>query len=692
MPILDPFLQHFGKYLLLAGVAFGVTYLLTPIVRAWANRIGMVDQPGERRMHRQPTPRGGGIAVVLGFHAACLLALLLPLTRGHYQGSWWIGFTLASTVMVLLGWIDDRRRIRPWPKLAGQILASSILWCYGTRFGSLLGFDLPVALDYAITVFWLVAITNAFNLIDGMDGLASGLAIISALGLVGVTLFRRMPAEALPLVALIGACLAFLRYNFHPASIFLGDTGSMFLGFTLGAVALNSNVKGALVVSLAVPILAAGVPALDTILALWRRSARMLLPRATSPTADHQPESQNGNGRHRVKGLMEADTEHLHHRLLRRGFTPGKAALWLYAANAGVIAVVLTSMIFKSHLAAIYMMAFVAGTYVLVRHVAHVELWDTGQALLLGLKRPSRRVAAVLAYPVWDAACLALATAAVVLLTGAGSHPNRWEAWIRQLPFWLGPTFVLLCLVKTYSRVWSRARMSDYLILALALTAGTVATVGLLDFYEPGQWALHGLQAAVFASVGNVAVLGSRSGYRMLQEMSGWLARKQTTDTPPERLLLFGAGGRCQIYLRERLYRGMPELTQRHVVGLVDDDPNLRRRWVAGHQVLGNLIELPRLIRELQVHRVVITASVPNNTHAALLAATKRAGIALSEWFQGELDIHDPVKPDNSAALKPPVSEMPESWNRASRQAPEPNAPAPLPIAAAEVAADLRLP
>ncbi len=614
-----------------------------------AIRFGMVDQPGERRMHRRSTPRGGGLAVVAGVQAACLLGYLHPGTRQYFSGPWWFGFWLGSIVLVLVGLIDDCRGIRPWSKLAGQVLASSILWWYGTRFGSLLGFQLAPALDYAITVFWLVAITNAFNLIDGMDGLASGLAIISALGLVGVSLFRRIPTDSLLLVALIGACLAFLRYNFHPASIFLGDSGSMFLGFSLGAVSLGSHVKGALVVSLAAPILAAGVPALDTLLAMWRRSVRMLVLTRTGELDGHGNgngmadgmDGGNGNGHSNGwgRGLMTADLEHLHHRLLRQGWTPGGAALWLYGANGVVIAIVLASMLFKSHVAAIYLMAFLAGTYVLVRHVAHVELWDTGQALLRGLKRPSRRVAAVLFYPVWDSACLGVASIAVVALTGLGPFPDRWETWIGQLPIWLGPTFILLCLVRIYSRVWSRARMSDYLVLALALMAGSLATVGLFDFIEPGHWSKHWAQAAVFAVVGHVSIIGSRSGYRTLQELSAWLARTRNAAAQSERVLLFGAGGRCQFFLRERLLRGELELTRRRIVGLVDDDPNLRKRRVAGYRVLGSREELASLVLEHRINRVVISAAISESTRLALQEITERSGIALSEWVQGEIDV-----------------------------------------------------
>jgi FlaA1/EpsC-like NDP-sugar epimerase len=125
----------------------------------------------------------------------------------------------------------------------------------------------------------------------------------------------------------------------------------------------------------------------------------------------------------------------------------------------------------------------------------------------------------------------------------------------------------------------------------------------------------------------------------MMQELSVWLACERAADATPERVLLFGAGGRCQNYLRERLYRGVQELTRRRVVGLVDDDPNLRRRWIAGYQVLGNRLELAGLIREHGIHRVVISAVVPESTRAAVEKITRKAAIALSEWVQGEFEV-----------------------------------------------------
>ncbi len=226
------------KYLAVFLTALAVTYLLTPVVRSLANRLGAVDLPNERRPHKRPTARGGGLAVVLGVHVACLMGFFLPGLQpgGSLNLHWYQHFALASLVLLLVGIVDDVRGLPPWPKLMGQTLAAFLAALSGTRFGTLFGYALPWALDCALVVFWIVAVINAFNLIDGLDGLASGLAIISAVGLCGVLVLGAQAGNMLLLVALIGACLAFLRYNFHPASIFLGDTGSMFLGFVITQV------------------------------------------------------------------------------------------------------------------------------------------------------------------------------------------------------------------------------------------------------------------------------------------------------------------------------------------------------------------------------------------------------------------------------------------------------------------------
>src|ERR1017187_8536878 len=172
----------FDKYIVVFLTALVVTYLLTPLVRGLACRFGVMDLPNERRPHKHPTARGGGLAVIVGVNAGCLVALAFPAgTRpGGFDLHWWLGFAPASLVLLVVGLADDMHGLRPWKKLAGQIIAAGLICLSGTRFGNLFGFELPPVLDGILVVVWIVAVINAFNLIDGLDGLASGLAVISA--------------------------------------------------------------------------------------------------------------------------------------------------------------------------------------------------------------------------------------------------------------------------------------------------------------------------------------------------------------------------------------------------------------------------------------------------------------------------------------------------------------------------------
>jgi UDP-GlcNAc:undecaprenyl-phosphate GlcNAc-1-phosphate transferase len=260
--------QDMVKYLGVLLTALVVSYALTPMMIILGKRMGIVDVPdGEdknngRRVHESPTPRSGGLAVILAFNIGCLVTYFIfwPGFKGVLDMSWWSAFMWASLILVFVGLLDDKRGLSPWTKLIGQTLAASLLYYLtGKGFDKMLGFDLPWLLDYGLTLIWFLAIINAFNLIDGLDGLCSGLAVISTLGLGASFVLRGMPGDGLIVLALTGAALGFLRYNFHPAKIFLGDTGSMFFGFALASMALATSEKSALVISLGVPFIAAGV-------------------------------------------------------------------------------------------------------------------------------------------------------------------------------------------------------------------------------------------------------------------------------------------------------------------------------------------------------------------------------------------------------------------------------------------------
>jgi len=613
------------KYIVVFLTGLVVTYLLTPVVRSIAIKFGVVDLPDARRPHKRLTARGGGVAVVLGVHAACLAAVLFPGPKlaGALDFMWWQKFALASLVLLVVGVIDDVRGMRPLIKLGGQIAAALIMWFSGTRFGLLLGYNLPASVDCALVVIWLVAIVNAFNLIDGLDGLASGLAIISAVGLCGILLMQQIPGEVLLLLGFIGACLGFLRYNFNPASIFLGDTGSMFIGFTLGVVSLQTFNKNTFLISMAIPIMVLGVPIYDALLAIWRRSVRSWVS------------GKNGGTK---RGIMQPDVEHLHHRLSKSGLSTKRVATFLYLLNGGLVVFGLAIMLFQSHAAGIFLIALLAGVYVLMRQLAVIELRETGSAILTGLRRPTHSTFKALAYPAWDMIWLA-GSLAVIMWAVEGQRVDFWHSWFVDLPIWVTPTFSLLALSRTYVTYWPRARLRDVLMVLFWLQTGIIFSLGLALIIDPESGSTWLLRAVLVAGISHPVIVTSRLIDRCIEELVLWLKRQGDAVGEPERVVLYGAGVRAQLFLKDRAMTTIKKPDGRQILGFVDDEKGLHFQWVYGFLVLGGLKELPLLIERQRVSRVIIVSNLLPESRAAICEITTRTEIKLSEWQPEEHEV-----------------------------------------------------
>jgi UDP-N-acetylmuramyl pentapeptide phosphotransferase/UDP-N-acetylglucosamine-1-phosphate transferase len=633
-------IETFLKYPATFAVAFLTVYLLVPRVAAFAIKIGAVDLPGPRRLHARPIPRVGGIAVFFGFHLACALRFLFPMGGHHLTGclttTWWLSYLCISAFMLTVGVTDDVRGLKPVTKLLYQIAGASLMFLLDVRVGNILGLNLPVLFDYGVTVFWFLAITNAFNLIDGMDGLAAGLASIAAAGIMGSFLFRGLPGDALVMVALFGACLAFLRYNFNPASIFLGDGGSMFLGFTLASVALSTGSKGTVMASMGVPLLAVGVPIFDTMLAVWRRSIRKAFPNAT--------------GHLNEKGVMHFDMEHLHHRLIRAGLNQRRVALMLYMANASLVAVGLLSLLFSDQATGIFIMAFVVGTYVAVRHVAHVELWDSGAAILEGFRKPVSGVLAVLMYPLVDffllVFSLALSVGVCRFSFGVHTADETLAAWFYSIPVWCGIPFIVLFAARTYSRVWSKARISEYLILGFSIVGGALLSWSTAMLLHGSSEHLFPAESLMYCSLAIAMLAGVRSLPRLVTDLM-LLAGRSPSGAEQDRrsLIVYGVGERGLLYLRNRDQLVM----ERHgrgprIIGLIDDDRNLRRRLVFGYRVLGGMRDLARIVDAGQVEEIILTAPLPPKRLNRLIKLARRSRVAVTEW-----------RPASRSLVAPPV-------------------------------------
>jgi len=310
----------------------GVTWMLTPATIRLARVLGALDRPGTRKVHREPIPRIGGIAVFGGFMAGLLFAAwgtgtgvdLVPNEFNVY----WGGLALAATGMLLVGLFDDIWGLAFYWKFAAQIAAAVFVWSCGFRIETLthpLGGTIDLGmLSLPLTVLWIVGITNAVNLIDGLDGLATGIALITSLAVAVIAFARAELGVTAASVALAGSLLGFLRFNFNPARIFLGDSGSMFLGFVLAVTAVRGSQKGPTAVAILVPLLVLGLPLLDTGAAVVRRLYRLGLHGAKT----------DGAFRHVLTNFREVflpDRGHIHHRLLEVGLSQRWAVLVLYA-------------------------------------------------------------------------------------------------------------------------------------------------------------------------------------------------------------------------------------------------------------------------------------------------------------------------------------------------------------------------
>lgn len=306
-------------YPLLFLVALLATLLATPLAKYIAQHLGAIDKPDERRINKVPIPRMGGIGIALGLVAAVAVQVAGTKLLGwptvfvphmQLQGVDYKLLTVAVVIVFLTGAIDDVRNLKPRQKLLGQILAACVAAASGLVIGNVANpftADLiPIGwLAYPITVVYLVAFTNVINLIDGLDGLAAGITAISCAAMFYLSYEAHQIDAAVLACILAGCCLGFLRYNFNPASIFMGDCGSNMLGFLLGVIALLGVNRVAAATTLIVPLVIAGVPIIDTFAAIVRR-------------------------RRGHTAISQADTGHIQHRLIKQGFDQKQAALMIY--------------------------------------------------------------------------------------------------------------------------------------------------------------------------------------------------------------------------------------------------------------------------------------------------------------------------------------------------------------------------
>ncbi len=324
--------------LIVAGL---VTAIITPLAIFIAPKVGAMDVPKDkRRVHNKPMPRFGGIAIYAGLMVG--LALFVLGKNAHIPA-----VMVGCTLIYILGAIDDIKGMKPIIKFGGQVVCATVVFAMGLRINFITNWfgegnmNFGIAVCYLATVVWLAGITNAVNLIDGLDGLAAGISAISALSIAYVSYIHGWYVPTMAMMALAGACLGFLPFNFHPAKTFMGDSGSQLLGFAIASLSILGTVKSATLVVVVIPALVLGLPILDTLMAIIRRTIR------------HQ-------------SIGTADKEHLHHRILRAGFGQRRAVLLMYSVSGimGIVAILYSRGLFIECLGLAFVALLIVGVLI----------------------------------------------------------------------------------------------------------------------------------------------------------------------------------------------------------------------------------------------------------------------------------------------------------------------------------------
>jgi len=583
------------NYLILTFIAFCASLALTPVVRDLAWRVGAVDKPGGRKIHLAPVPRLGGVSVFLAAGLTILTAYGLErLNLGvTLDIDLWSPFILGAIIVFLVGVWDDLRPLPAWLKFLFQALAAGIAIWGGIRieYISALGggvFNLGM-LAIPLTFLWIVGLTNAFNLIDGLDGLAAGLGLIAAVTNATIFFMTGQVSESLLLLILAGALAGFLRHNFHPASIFLGDSGSQFIGYVLAVTAITEVQKPATTLPVIIPFLVFGLPIFDTLLSMIRRAFK------------GRGELHQATLRKRIvsaKRIFHPDRDHVHHRLLTMGFSHRSAVLMLYG-----LAVALSLLAFISEGAdhrnswAILLTVIVV-MYIGIRKLGYEELVILRTAT--ALRWCERIIFTQLSfYTILDWILIAAAYWAAFLLKYDG-------AWAPGVTRWYLLAFPVVCIIQMsvffglglYQGIWRVMGIAD--LLALSFAAGIAVLLshvlsGILN-PPPGVWAFFAIDGLLLQFL----LLGGRSAYKILTHLG-----RRNSVTEGAHVLVYGAGRRGESILHELMENRALGL---HAIGFLDDDPYLIGSTINRVRILGSSRDLDSILNSQKVSAVIIAS------------------------------------------------------------------------------------
>lgn len=568
-------------------------------------RWGLMDEPGEeRRIHSTAVPRAGGIAIWTTFLA---VAVVMMATRevdgggGTLSWRWLAAFAAGSVVLMAAGVVDDKRGLSPWVKLGCHVVAPTLFYLIHPMATGLFPSGWPVIFGYLVFMGWSVILINAFNLIDGLDGLCGGLAAVSCFALGALALTNHRLDAATVMFVMGGAILGFLRYNLNPARIFLGDAGSMLMGFFLATAATDAVGRKAVAGMILLPIAVAGVPLLDVLLAIWRRGAKRIVRQL--------------RGEIPAGGLFSADREHLHHRLLLPGGSQRKVAVILQAFAILFSGLAFLPMIFGDRVIGFSVVGLLIVGLVGIRNLARVEIEQTGDVIHMAIKLPGHRRRVAAALFVYDVLVLSAAGGIAILIeTNMLFRGVNFNHLVNFAVLFTVLGSISLMVVQVHRRLWVRATMRDILSLQFWLFLAAVATYSIFCLINTDlDWSALRVTiiAYVFACIG---VCLPRVTLDLLREFGLDARHISAKSIGVERrwpVVVLGAGDLGTLLVDHLKSSPMDFYPGMQMLGFIDDTKVLHGRRLRSFKILGDLSVVPKLAEGAGLKGIVVAIENP---------------------------------------------------------------------------------
>lgn len=567
------FLQYSTIFLL----PFFLSLIFTPLLKIFALKRGLISYPRAERWHKYPTAILGGVSIYL----ATLISVpfIQPINKNM------LGLILGATLLFIVGLIDDKFHLRPYVKLFAQIIAG----CIAILFGAIIALPLEEFLSIPLTLLWIIGITNSFNLLDNIDGLAAGIAFIASIMLFASSLLFSDNPLGIFVLVLAGAALGFLPYNFNPAKIFMGDSGSMFLGYCIAVISISGTMRhiSSLLITMFIPVLILSVPIFDTLFVMIIRQLQ---------------------GRR----IFEGGKDHTSHHLISLGLSPRKTVLLLYIisiifGSIGILYSKLNILIVSiiAFLGIVILMFFglflFEGTSYTNQSESHKKnmIQKNNKTFLNAMFLYKRRIVEVLLDFMFI--CIAYYSAYFLRFEGALLTNNLYL--IRESLVWIILIKIsVFFMFGLYRGVWRYISISDFFTIFKVVSLGSIASILFLTF----SFRFRDYSRAVFFIDWLLLlflILGSRFLFRMIGE---FFSRIQNRG---KKVLIFGAGDMGETVIREikrnKLLNYVP-------VGFIDDDPHKAGSKIHGVPVLGSRDKIQDLIKNNDIREIIIAVSKIN--------------------------------------------------------------------------------